>query len=81
MNRYIIMSGCSLIICALLLLPIIWIGIAYDYNASEWLSLLEYPKENDEFFPWVFRICLISVIFVSTMTIIINIIKSKIDRG
>jgi hypothetical protein len=55
------------LLAALLLLPGIWIGVAYRYNLSDWLSLLPYPAETEEVLPWFGRIISLLVLVCSTL--------------
>jgi hypothetical protein len=60
-------AGCLWLMSVLLLAPGIWIGLSYDYSASEWLSLLPFPSESEEFFPWFGRIITLLVLIGSTL--------------
>lgn len=61
-----IAAGCVWLISALLLLPGILVGLSYDYNFSDWLSLLPVPRESEEILPWFFRIVLFVALIGST---------------
>ena len=70
-------AGCLWLLSVILLLPAVWIGIAYKYNLSEWLSLLPLPDESEEFFPWVIRIVLVLSFIGSTAALAVLAFQSR----
>jgi hypothetical protein len=70
-------AGCLWLVAALLLLPGIWIGIAYGYTLSEWLSLLPYPAESQEVLPWFGRIIPLAVLVCSTLFLSAYALQSR----
>lgn len=76
-------SGCAAVaggvwlLAALMLLPGIWVGLAYGYNLSEWLSLLPYPAESEEVLPWFGRIIPLVVLACATLFLVAYALRSR----
>jgi len=68
-------AGCLWAVSAVLVLPGVWVGIAYRYTSAEWLSLLQYPAESTELFPWLVRIILTVVLIGSTLFILAHALR------
>ena len=65
--------GCLWLVAALLLLPLIWVSLAYDYGPAEWAMLLQFPNDPAENGLWVFRIGLTLVFLGSTAWLVAHV--------
>jgi len=80
-SRGAMVAGGLWLLSALLLLPGIWIGLAYGYSLSEWLSLIPFPVESDEVVPWFLRTIALSVFIGSTVYLTIySVRKARLAR-
>ena len=80
MKRIIVFSGCLWLLSLLLILPIVWLGLAYGYSLEEWLMLVEYPNDSEENALWLYRIVLLSILFVTSYIIVRALIKENAQR-
>ena len=80
-SKHAMVFGCLWILSAILLLPGLWIGFAYKYNLSDWLSLLSFPGENEEFIPWVVRTILFVTFIGSTVALAVIAVRNRRSRS
>ena len=66
--------GCLWLVAALLLLPLIWVSLAYDYGPAEWVMLLQFPNDPAEKGLWVLRIGLTLVFLGSTAWLVAHVV-------